>query len=168
VKVQLEILGNGRLIATTADGEKISAVVSNVSMKHFEQSEELQFTIETDEERWNVKTVLIDDQMLLWGSEQAEWTRPIPGDMARQGSISTGTSVSEARAPMPGLVERVLVKAGDVVKTGQALVVLVAMKMEYIIRAPRETTVIDVPCNAGKSVQKNAVLVRFGKEEDGN
>jgi len=68
---------------------------------------------------------------------------------------------------MPGLVERVLVKAGDVVKTGQALVVLVAMKMEYIIRAPRETTVVDVPCTTGKSVQKNAVLVRFGKEEEG-
>lgn len=41
------------------------------------------------------------------------------------------TSVSSAAiSPMPGVVDKILVKKGDVVKSGDPLIVIVAMKME--------------------------------------
>lgn len=35
---------------------------------------------------------------------------------------------------MPGVIEKILVQPGDSVTAGQSLIVMVAMKMEYIIR----------------------------------
>jgi len=45
-------------------------------------------------------------------------------------------NAQDVRAPMPGLILDVKVKEGDKVKSGDPLVVLEAMKMENIIKAP--------------------------------
>ena len=42
---------------------------------------------------------------------------------------------------MPGVVEKVNVKAGDKVNAGDPLAVMIAMKMEYVIKAPKTGTV---------------------------
>lgn len=65
------------------------------------------------------------------------------------------------RAPMPGLVVRVLVKAGDAVESGQGLVVIEAMKMENELRAPTAGVVASIAVTAGSPVEKGAVLVEF-------
>ena len=39
-----------------------------------------------------------------------------------------------ALAPMPGVIDKVLVEVGQSVKANEPMVVMVAMKMEYIIR----------------------------------
>jgi len=70
----------------------------------------------------------------------------------------------EARAPMPGLVEKVLVKAGDRVEVGQSLVILSAMKMEYTIKSATSGRVQQVNCKPGESVPKELVLVRLEEE----
>jgi glutaconyl-CoA decarboxylase len=61
--------------------------------------------------------------------------------------------------PMAGAIKRVLVKTGDVVKQGQALVVLEAMKMENQVTAPVDGTVKSVGVAAGDSVQEGHVLL---------
>lgn len=65
----------------------------------------------------------------------------------------------EVRAPMPGLVLRVLVEPGDEVEAGQGVAVLEAMKMENELSAPAAGTVADVRVAAGDAVAKNDVLV---------
>ena len=64
-------------------------------------------------------------------------------------------------APMPGLVVRVTVVAGDLVHEGQGIVAIEAMKMENELRAPAAGTVKRVVARAGTAVEKGALLVEF-------
>ncbi len=63
------------------------------------------------------------------------------------------------KAPIPGMVVRVLVRGGEMVTPGQPLVILEAMKMENELRAPRAGTVGDIKVKAGERVEQGAVLL---------
>ncbi len=67
-------------------------------------------------------------------------------------------------APMPGRVVRVMVKVGDLVDQGDALLVLEAMKMEHTIRSPRRGAVASLHCKAGDSVSEGAELAAVEAE----
>ena len=62
-------------------------------------------------------------------------------------------------APMPGVVTKVMVVVGDDVRKGQGLLALEAMKMEHMIRAPRDGRVKSVSASPGQMVQAGATLV---------
>lgn len=66
---------------------------------------------------------------------------------------------NSATAPMPGTIVRVDVKVGDVVKKGDVLVVLEAMKMENDICAPADGKVVAVSVEKGQAVVADEVLV---------
>ena len=77
---------------------------------------------------------------------------------------STGGLVGAAaegaiKAPIPGLVVRVLVAEGDEVQKGQSVVILQAMKMENELRAQRAGTVATIKCKEGDSVNQGDTLV---------
>ena len=65
------------------------------------------------------------------------------------------------RAPMPGMVVRVSVRAGDTVQAGQALVVMEAMKMENELRALTPASVKAVRVQPGTAVEKGAILLEL-------
>jgi biotin carboxyl carrier protein len=67
----------------------------------------------------------------------------------------------ELKAPMPGLVLDVLVKAGDAVKKGDSILVLEAMKMENNIKAVADAVIKKIAIQKGNAVEKNQVLVLF-------
>ena len=64
-------------------------------------------------------------------------------------------------APMPGLVVRVPVVAGQNVEAGTSLVVLEAMKMENELKAPARAVVERIEVRPGQPVEKGDVLVTF-------
>ncbi len=68
-------------------------------------------------------------------------------------------------APMPGLVLKVLVSAGQAVRSHEALIVIEAMKMEHAIEAPYDGTVKDVHVKEGNRVKEGVVLIEL--EQDG-
>jgi biotin carboxyl carrier protein len=72
------------------------------------------------------------------------------------------TGPLEIRAPMPGKIVKILVKAGDAVTSGQGLLVIEAMKMENELRAPRDGTVEKVLRAEGQAVDGQEVLVVLG------
>ncbi|WP_309602859.1 acetyl/propionyl/methylcrotonyl-CoA carboxylase subunit alpha [Sphingomonas sp.] len=64
-------------------------------------------------------------------------------------------------APMPGLLTRLEVKAGDTVELGQPVAVVEAMKMENILRAEKGATVKAVAAGVGDSLAVDQVIVEF-------
>ena len=71
----------------------------------------------------------------------------------------TVTGGESVKAPMPGNILRVAVKAGDSVKEGQLLCVLEAMKMENEIFAPKDGTVAQVLVSKGSTVNTGDTMV---------
>ena len=71
------------------------------------------------------------------------------------------SSLNHIKAPMPGLILEVKVQAGDIVKKGDPLIILEAMKMENIIKSPGDGKVKLVKVQQGKNVEKNQVLIEF-------
>jgi biotin carboxyl carrier protein len=79
---------------------------------------------------------------------QARYARPVSGD-------------GRVKAPIPGVITRVLVQAGDTVTTGQPLLILEAMKMQNEIRAPRAGRVSAVYVQPGDAVPLREVLIEI-------
>lgn len=73
----------------------------------------------------------------------------------------TGALMNELKAPMPGMVLKLLVQEGDKVSAGDGLLVLEAMKMENNIKASGEGEVKSIHTRAGDKVEKNQVLIVF-------
>ena len=91
---------------------------------------------------------------VFWGNSYA-FTCPDPLDRASDAAGGDGLT----RAPMPGQVRVVDVSAGDVVRAGDRLLVLEAMKMEHALRAASDGTVSQVMAQAGDQVAAGAVLI---------
>ncbi|RJX75603.1 acetyl/propionyl/methylcrotonyl-CoA carboxylase subunit alpha [Vibrio sinensis] len=64
-------------------------------------------------------------------------------------------------APLNGLISAILVNEGDSVESGQPLLVLEAMKMEYTIFAPQPAMIESILYQIGDQVQHGAVLVQL-------
>lgn len=75
--------------------------------------------------------------------------------------LNKSQSVSNLKAPMPGLVLEISVKAGDKVNKGDCLLVLEAMKMENLIKSPLNATIKSIEINTGDKVEKNQLLIQF-------
>lgn len=69
--------------------------------------------------------------------------------------------VSDLKAPMPGMVLKIMVAVGDEVKKGTNLLVLEAMKMENIIKCPADVIIKSIKVNPSDKVEKNQVMIVF-------
>jgi biotin carboxyl carrier protein len=113
------------------------------------------------------------DEVLAVAGEQGEVRLAIRGleyaadvvdeTHARLASVAGGRGGAHAhvelKAPMPGLLVRLLCGPGDEVQAGQPLVVLQAMKMENELSLARGGKVAAVNVQAGQTVEQGQVLV---------
>lgn len=67
----------------------------------------------------------------------------------------------DLRAPMPGVVARVLAEEGQEVAKGTPLLVLTAMKMEHEIRSPRPGRLVKLFREAGERVDSGDPLAEI-------
>jgi biotin carboxyl carrier protein len=104
----------------------------------------------------------------LWtlGASGDRWEAEVVDERTRHiRSLTAGgeraRGPASLRAPMPGLVVRLLVEPGQAVDAGTGVVVLEAMKMENELKASAAGTVSAVRTQPGEAVEKGQVLVEF-------
>lgn len=73
-------------------------------------------------------------------------------------AASAGAGSVKITAGAAGKVFKIEKKAGDVVKKGDSVVVVEAMKMEIPMVAPQDGTVASIDCSVGDAVEAGAVL----------
>jgi len=78
-----------------------------------------------------------------------------------QGAGTKDRKQTALKAPMPGLVLQVLVTEGQVLQAGDPILVLESMKMENVLRAQSDGTVVSVVIQPGEAVEKGQILVSF-------
>jgi len=109
----------------------------------------------------------------MWSSGSGAWTVLVGGERFEVDALDersahlqslAGTAASQAgpvplKAPMPGLVVKVLVAPGEKVVQGQSLIVLEAMKMQNELKATGAAVVEAVSVEVGRAVEKGEVLI---------
>ena len=84
-------------------------------------------------------------------------------ELLSQMGMERGASAQEknVKAPMPGMVLKILVEPGQAVEKDQAILILEAMKMENVLKSPREGEIAIIHAIKGVAVEKNEVLIDF-------
>lgn len=65
----------------------------------------------------------------------------------------------ELKAPMPGLIVKVEVQQGQIIKAGEGVIIMEAMKMENEIKSPYEGKVKNILVREKQTVDKDQVLL---------
>jgi acetyl-CoA/propionyl-CoA carboxylase biotin carboxyl carrier protein len=99
-----------------------------------------------------------DEAVLLVGGRPVRFWNPGMAPSATA-AVQGGGGSGDAVAPMQGTILKVLVSEGDAVESGDALVVLEAMKMETVISAARSGIVAEVRVGPGDTAGAGDVLV---------
>ncbi|NJL76566.1 MAG: acetyl-CoA carboxylase biotin carboxyl carrier protein subunit [Saprospiraceae bacterium] len=76
-------------------------------------------------------------------------------------SSSNNQQVKEVKAPMPGLVQSILVQTGQTVSKGDGLLILEAMKMENVLKSPTDGQIKAILVTNASPVEKGQLLVVF-------
>lgn len=82
--------------------------------------------------------------------------------VAKTSAPASAQGAGHVKSPLPGVVLDVYVKEGDVVKKGQKLICLEAMKMENNIDSDKDGKIIKINANKGDSVMEGDILVTIG------
>jgi pyruvate carboxylase subunit B len=128
-----------------------------------------------------VRHLLLDGRSVLVVAErgQAAWNLHVDGWPVSAEVVDERTRAIRAmtartagpqgprpvRAPMPGMIVRTDVEAGERVAAVQGVVVMEAMKMENELKAETAGVVARVLVTAGQAVEKGTVLIEFEAAE---
>lgn len=105
---------------------------------------------------------LKQDALSIWmGGKAYSLNLITSGSRRAGGTAGAALTDGEIKAPMPGTVLKVPVKAGDVVEANQPLVIMESMKMEMTLSAPQAATVKTVACTEGQLVDMGTILIKL-------
>ncbi|HEU0168167.1 MAG TPA: biotin/lipoyl-containing protein, partial [Chloroflexota bacterium] len=109
-----------------------------------------------------------DDAVEVWrGGQRAVFPKqqPLTIDQAARGGMAAASGDQALKAPMNGIVVKVLVAEGDEVAAHQTLLVLEAMKMEHTIQAPQSGKVTRLHAKQGQLAKAGETLVELAAEQ---
>ena len=71
------------------------------------------------------------------------------------------SSIILVKAPLPGIITKILVREGDVIKKGDTLSIMEAMKMENNIDAEKGGTIKSIKVQEGGNVLQDDLLIEL-------
>ncbi len=75
--------------------------------------------------------------------------------------LKSAQKAEPVKAPMPGMILKVLVEPGQSIQKGDGLLILEAMKMENVLKANGPATVKSIRVNERTAVEKGAILIEL-------
>tara|TARA_B100000925_G_scaffold74964_1_gene52764 strand:- start:1248 stop:1754 length:507 start_codon:yes stop_codon:yes gene_type:complete len=142
------------------------------------------FNIEFNEKKYNAELIKIDSNLYSMILDGQTCTVAIKkegksieifykGDLfsfeipsARdKSSLENASGVDKISAPMPGRVVKVLKKVGDIIKEGEGLIVVEAMKMESELKSSIDGKVSEISVKDGDTVDLGAHLITVENDE---
>jgi biotin carboxyl carrier protein len=153
MEIELQPMGEGRFVLTLGDRRhQVDALrLSDGAL-----------SILVDGQSHTVEFEELGDEMLLSMRNQQIGVDVVDERRFRLRASSATSSPKGKQlvmAPMPGKIVHVLVRLGDQVQEGQALVVIEAMKMENELKSPKAGKVAEILAIEGSAVEKNAKLM---------
>lgn len=79
--------------------------------------------------------------------------------------VAAGGGDSDLTAQFPGKVRKILVEAGQEVASGQGLILIEAMKMEFEIKAPTAGVIVSVRVEVGQQLSPGDRFFDFQERE---
>lgn len=76
-------------------------------------------------------------------------------------NMAAGLKAAPLKAPMPGLILKILVSPGQQVQKGDALLILEAMKMENVLKATAPAIIKHIRVEERTAVEKGTVLIEM-------
>ena len=123
---------------------------------------------------FDLERVEIGDQVTAHAMHVDELVEIFDG---KQASFETYSAMTTSRsnshdgqitAPMSSVVKAVNITTGQQIKTGDVLVLVEAMKMEYPLTAPFDGIVEDISCETGDAVTDGQILMHISQQADDN
>ncbi|XZF15022.1 acetyl-CoA carboxylase biotin carboxyl carrier protein subunit [Chitinophagaceae bacterium MMS25-I14] len=129
----------GGIISILYNGRSFTAMVEKVDIKN------KQLTLRVDNQ---VYTVAIKE--------------PIDQLLTSMGlDLKAMQKAEPVKAPMPGLILKVLVEPGQQINKGDGLIILEAMKMENVLKATASATVKAIKIEERTAVEKGTILIEL-------
>ena len=123
----------------------------------------MKFTFNNQDKNYDVEItesggkarIMVNGKEFSYGADQEIQVAAVPQTMIHKRDLSS----KDVRAVLAGTISELSVKAGDIVKIGQKLLTLSAMKMENEILAETEGMVKEVKVAKDQKVKEGDVLV---------
>lgn len=93
--------------------------------------------------------------------EVTDETKQLLKQFLLNSSDSSDANHAKVKAPMPGMVVKILVNEGEVVAKGDKIIIIEAMKMENAISAPLSGTIKNIKAVEGKAVDKDSLILEI-------
>jgi glutaconyl-CoA/methylmalonyl-CoA decarboxylase subunit gamma len=114
------------------------------------------YTVEIDRKLQAIKTPKLIRTMAVPSTD----SHP---SVSKTASPSAPKGTGNIKSPLPGVILEIYVKEGEMVKIGQKLLMLEAMKMENNINSDKEGRVVSIKAGKGASVMEGDILIVIGE-----
>lgn len=167
------------VIILNKDSNNESKFLSNENDKIYD-SKTLNYSITTDEDGFtficmsgkNYPVEIISHRQneyeLLVNGVSYNFSVESPFSLERKKMLLSQANESTSihlKAPMPGKILEVMVKPGDMVKTGDTLLILEAMKMQNAILASTKGIIKKVLVKEGDTTSKSDLLIELERDK---